>query len=88
MERGWIASPKRFGSQFFFLMNILLMLILVSLALAVMALVAFLWAANSGQFEDTSTPSMRMLTDDPAPAKPSTPPERHKPLPESCDKKS
>jgi cbb3-type cytochrome oxidase maturation protein len=69
-------------------MNVLLMLILVSLALAVMALIAFLWAANSGQFEDTSTPSMRVLTDDPAPAKPSNPPERDKPITESGDKKS
>jgi cbb3-type cytochrome oxidase maturation protein len=45
-------------------MNILLMLILVSLALAVLALLAFLWATHSGQFDDTSTPSLRVLTDD------------------------
>jgi cbb3-type cytochrome oxidase maturation protein len=50
-------------------MNILLLLILVSLALAVIALIAFLWAAGSGQFEDISTPSMRMLTDDSTPFK-------------------
>lgn len=69
-------------------MNILLMLILVSLALAVMALIAFLWAANSGQFEDTSTPSMRVLTDDPAPAKPSNPPKPPQPIDGARNKKA
>ena len=32
-------------------------------------LAAFIWAVRSGQYEDTCTPSMRLLLDDPA-AKP------------------
>ena len=39
-------------------------LIFVSLALATAFLVAFVWAVRSGQFEDTYTPSLRVLTDE------------------------
>jgi len=45
-------------------MNIILLLILASLTLALCALGAFIWAVRSGQFEDTCTPSMRILTDE------------------------
>ena len=45
-------------------MNIILLLILASLTLALCALGAFIWAVRSGQFEDTCTPSMRVLTED------------------------
>jgi cbb3-type cytochrome oxidase maturation protein len=36
----------------------------VSVAIAAAFLVTFIWAVRSGQFEDTCTPSMRVLTDD------------------------
>ena len=45
-------------------MLIIFLLIFISLALALAFLAAFVWAVKSGQFEDTCTPSMRMLTDE------------------------
>ena len=45
-------------------MSIIPLLILASLALALLALGGFIWAVRAGQFEDTCTPSMRILTDD------------------------
>ncbi len=45
-------------------MNILGLLIFASLAIATFFLLGFIWAVRSGQFEDTSTPSMRLLMDD------------------------
>jgi cbb3-type cytochrome oxidase maturation protein len=47
-------------------MSVILILILASLALAATFLAGFIWAVRSGQFEDTHTPSLRMLLDDPA----------------------
>jgi cbb3-type cytochrome oxidase maturation protein len=44
--------------------SIIFGLIIISLLLAGGFLVAFLWAARSGQFEDDFTPSVRMLFDD------------------------
>ena len=56
-------------------MSIVTILILASLGVAVAFLGFFIWAVRSGQFEDTLTPSMRVLTDDEAvrkePQKPS-----------------
>ena len=53
-------------------MNILLALIPVSLALLVLAILAFLWAVRRGQFDDLDTPPLDILGDDerptPAPA--------------------
>jgi cbb3-type cytochrome oxidase maturation protein len=46
-------------------MSIILFLILASLSLAVAALLAFIWAVRAGQFDDTCTPSMRLLVDEP-----------------------
>jgi len=45
-------------------MSVILILILASLALAATFLAGFIWAVRSGQFEDTHTPSMRVLLDD------------------------
>lgn len=45
-------------------MKIILLLILVSLLIAVGFLIAFLWAVDSGQYEDDYTPSIRMLFDE------------------------
>jgi cbb3-type cytochrome oxidase maturation protein len=46
-------------------MIVLVLLILTSVALAALFLAAFIWAVRSGQYEDTCTPSMRLLTDEP-----------------------
>ena len=45
-------------------MSAILFLIPISVAIAAAFLAAFIWAVRSGQFEDTCTPSMRLLTDD------------------------
>ncbi len=45
-------------------MSILYLTIFVSLSLAVLFLIIFIVSSKSGQFEDTYTPSVRMLFDD------------------------
>ena len=45
-------------------MSIIFLLALISLAIAIFFLGAFLWAVKSGQYEDDYTPSVRMLFDD------------------------
>lgn len=50
-------------------MNVLILLIFASLAVALVFLAGFIWATRSGQYEDTCTPSMRLLLDEP-PVKP------------------
>ena len=45
-------------------MVVIALLIFVSLSLALAFLMCFIWAVRSGQFEDTCTPSMRLLADE------------------------
>lgn len=45
-------------------MSIMVVLIIVSLLVASGFLIAFIWAVRTGQFDDASTPSYRMLWDD------------------------
>jgi cbb3-type cytochrome oxidase maturation protein len=45
-------------------LSALIILIGVSIAVAAGFLVAFLWSAKSGQYDDDYTPSVRMLFDD------------------------
>ncbi len=47
-------------------MSVLVLLIFASLAVATTFLLGFIWAVRSGQYEDTCTPSMRVLTEEPA----------------------
>jgi cbb3-type cytochrome oxidase maturation protein len=51
-------------------MSVIIILILASLAVALVFLAGFIWAVRSGQYEDTLTPSLRVLAEDPAQAKP------------------
>jgi cbb3-type cytochrome oxidase maturation protein len=51
-------------------MSVLIVLIVISLVLAVGFLIAFLWATKSGQFNDSVTPSMRILLEDEIDSKP------------------
>jgi cbb3-type cytochrome oxidase maturation protein len=56
-------------------MSIIFLLIPLSVLIATGFLLAFIWAVRSGQYEDTCTPSMRMLLQDPPnQAKPKTMP--------------
>ena len=45
-------------------MNLVFLLLPASLALASLAVVAFIWATRSGQFDDLDTPAHRMLLDE------------------------
>jgi len=45
-------------------MSIIYALIPLSILLAGCFLAAFIWAVRSGQYEDTCTPSMRLLTEE------------------------
>jgi len=47
-------------------MSVILILIFASLAVAAAFLVGFIWAVRAGQFEDTCTPAMRILSEDEA----------------------
>jgi cbb3-type cytochrome oxidase maturation protein len=54
-------------------MDLIYIILPLALVIATFALVAFIWAARSGQFDDLETPSRRVLLDD-VPMKPE--PER------------
>src|ERR1051326_8110160 len=45
-------------------MTVIFLLILLSIVIAAGFLVGFVWSVRSGQYEDTCTPSMRLLMDD------------------------
>ncbi|MGC1244138.1 MAG: cbb3-type cytochrome oxidase assembly protein CcoS [Chryseosolibacter sp.] len=45
-------------------MTIIILLIAISLSIAIFFLVIFYWNMKSGQYDDTYTPSVRMLFDD------------------------
>jgi cbb3-type cytochrome oxidase maturation protein len=47
-------------------MSVVIVLILASLIVGLIFLGAFIWSVRSGQYEDTLTPSMRILTDEPS----------------------
>lgn len=45
-------------------MSIIALLIIISLTIALAFLGSFLWSMKSGQYDDTYTPSVRMLFED------------------------
>jgi cbb3-type cytochrome oxidase maturation protein len=45
-------------------MSVLLVAVPVAVLLAIAGVVAFLWAARGGQFDDLETPPLRMLLED------------------------
>ena len=53
-------------------MDVIVILILASLGMALFFLGGFIWAVKSGQFDDTCTPSMRILAEDRMRAAPSS----------------
>jgi cbb3-type cytochrome oxidase maturation protein len=46
-------------------MSVVFILVFVAILIASAFLIAFVWAVKSGQYDDTYTPSVRMLFDDP-----------------------
>ncbi len=51
-------------------MSVIFLLIPLSILFAVAFLFAFIWSVRSGQYEDTTTPSMRVLLDEKLATKP------------------
>ncbi len=47
-------------------MSVVFVLVFAAIIIASAFLIAFIWAVKNGQYEDTYTPSVRMLFDDPA----------------------
>lgn len=45
-------------------MSVIFLLIIVSVAIATGFLAGFIWAVRSGQYEDTCTPSLRLLMEE------------------------
>jgi cbb3-type cytochrome oxidase maturation protein len=45
-------------------MIVIFLLIPLSIVIAAVFLMGFIWAVRSGQYEDTSTPALRPLMDD------------------------
>jgi cbb3-type cytochrome oxidase maturation protein len=50
-------------------MSVIILLIIIGGVVASGFLAAFLWAVRSGQYDDTVSPSVRMLFDDKKPKK-------------------
>ena len=46
-------------------MSVVFVLIIIGILVASVFLIAFIWAVRSGQFDDSYTPSVRILFDDP-----------------------
>ncbi len=55
-------------------MSVILVLIITSIIVAAVFLGAFFWAVKAGQYDDTYSPSVRMLFED---KKPTPKPEKH-----------
>lgn len=51
-------------------MSVLFVLVPVVLGVVLVAVIAFAWAARRGQFDDLTTPAMRVLHDDEPPPPP------------------
>ena len=45
-------------------MSVIIILILISVFVAIFFLAVFIWAVKSGQFDDTVSPSIRILFED------------------------
>lgn len=45
-------------------MSVIFLLIIISISVASVFLVGFIWAVKNGQYEDDYSPSVRMLFDD------------------------
>ena len=45
-------------------MSVLYLLIIAALTVAIGFLIAFIWAVKTGQYDDTHTPSIRILLDE------------------------
>jgi cbb3-type cytochrome oxidase maturation protein len=62
-------------------MSVLYVLIPIAIVLVIAFVWAYAWSTTSGQFDDLTTPAMRILHDDPTPreARSGSPPRRSPP---------
>ena len=51
-------------------MSVIILLIIISILVAGGFLFAFLWSVKDGQYDDDTTPGIRMLFDDQKPSQP------------------
>ena len=58
-------------------MTVLFLVLPVAILLSAVAVAAFLWATNTGQFDDLETPAVRLLCDELAERAPAPPPRDH-----------
>ena len=56
-------------------MSVLYVVLPLALAIIAASVVAYVWAARSGQFDDLTTPAMRVAHDDDAPSASPSPSE-------------
>ena len=52
-------------------MEVMWIVLPMALAISAIAVLVFIWAVRSGQFDDLVTPSLRILVDDDGPRSPS-----------------
>ncbi len=57
-------------------MSVIYLLIPLSILLGLSFLGAFIWSVRRGQYEDTCTPALRVLLNDPEPSPPGETPAR------------
>ena len=69
-------------------MELVYIILPLALAIATFALVAFIWAARSGQFDDLETPSRRVLFDDVPVREAEDADESVEPAPDSAESES
>jgi len=70
-ERGaGVRTRRAFKAGAGAVMNIIFVLIPMGLVLVIIAIAAFFWAVNHGQFDDLDTPALRILMDEDAPPPP------------------
>jgi cbb3-type cytochrome oxidase maturation protein len=51
-------------------MSVMFVIVPIALVVVLAAVVAYVWAARHGQFDDLTTPALRMLHDEPDPTPP------------------
>jgi cbb3-type cytochrome oxidase maturation protein len=63
-------------------MSVIFIVLPLALLVVLAAVIAFVWAARRGQFDDLETPAIRALHDDPERKRDGAPPPPGRPSPE------
>jgi cbb3-type cytochrome oxidase maturation protein len=65
-----LSGPRRCPAKGGLFVSVLYILLPLAIVIAAIAVLVFVWAARSGQFDDLETPSRRVLFDDDEPPEP------------------